>query len=119
MRLFIMALIATIIFSVVTAFAADTENFLFYNTVRLEVGESLVLKGVRSSDCGDKAPRWGGIRLKLPRSKTGSYSNGGIGTVNSISCGGKVAARGVKFTAKKAGKEKLKIFGDVVKITVR
>lgn len=46
-----------------------------------------------------------------------------IGKVHELyqlkSCGVTVGARGVKFTARKAGKEKLEIFGDVVKNTVR
>jgi len=116
MRLFIVTLLATVVLSAV---AAEARDFKFKGTATLKVGQSVILKGVRRSNCGDKAPSWGRIRGKLPRSKTGSYSNGGVGTVKSNSCGGEVGARGVKFTAKKAGKERLKIFGDFVRITVK
>lgn len=98
---------------------ASAKEFKYRKKTSLRIGQSIVLKGVRSGSCGDKAPTWAQVRGRLPRSKTGSFSNGGTGTVNSSSCGGKVGARGIRFTAKKRGKERLRIFKDYIRITVK
>ncbi|PCI05472.1 MAG: hypothetical protein COB78_02395 [Hyphomicrobiales bacterium] len=116
MRIFLFLVAVSLSFTIGEARA---ENFKYYTKVTLVVGDSIILKGVRGRKCGKKAPGWGWIWKKLPKSKTGSFSNGGKGTVLSNSCGGTVGARGVKFTAKKAGRERLKIYGDTVHIIVK
>ncbi|WP_146048513.1 hypothetical protein [Roseibium marinum] len=98
---------------------AFSKDFRYHKSVSLNVGQSLVLKGVRSRDCDDKAPSWSHIKKRLPSSSTGKFSDGGAGTVKSSSCGGRVGARGILFTAEKLGKEQLSIFGDDVRISVR
>lgn len=103
----------------ISTFTTDAKDFKYYKTVTLKVGQSIVLKGVRHNNCGDKAPSWIFLAGRLPFSRTGNFSNGGVGTMNSNKCGANVGARGIKFTAKKSGVEKLKIFGDKVKITVK
>jgi len=105
--------------SAVVAASAEARDFQYNRNVTLSVGQSVVLKGVRAGDCGSKAPSWGQIERKLPKSKTGSFSNGGSGTVKSNSCGKSVAARGVRFTAKKPGSESLNIYDDRISITVK
>jgi hypothetical protein len=101
-----------------TAVETHAKDFKYKRSVTLKIGQSVVLKGVRRG-CGKSAPTWAGIKGRLPRSKLGSFSDGGTGTYSSVRCGRKVGARGVKFTAKKAGKEKLVIFLDPFRITVK
>ncbi len=98
---------------------AYADNIPYKRSVTLKVGQSIVLKGVRSRDCGDIAEPWTPIKARLPNSILGVFSNGGEGTVKSRSCRKRVAARGIKFTAKKPGKERLLIFNDPVRITVK
>jgi hypothetical protein len=98
------------------AFAAD---FLYRRNVDLVVGQSIVVKGVRSDDCTDKPPAWSGIKVKLPSAKLGSFSDGGAGTIKSNSCGKVVGARGIRFTAAAKGSETLTVLDDPVSVTVR
>ena len=98
---------------------ALSAEFPFRQNVTLKVGQSTILKGVRPRNCDDRAPNWGEVRNRLPRSKTGKYSDGGAGTVASDSCGKQVNARGIKFTATKPGTESLNILNDRVNITVK
>ena len=103
----------------ITTIEAHADNIPYKRSVKLEVGQSVVLKGVRSRDCGKIPEPWVPIRDLLPKSKLGSFSDGGVGTVKSRHCGKIVAARGIKFTAKTPGKERLIIFKDSVRITVK
>lgn len=98
---------------------AQAVDFKYRSEVSLNVGQSVILKGVRNADCEDKAPDWGHINGRLPKSKLGQFADGGAGSVLSRSCGGKVGARGVKFIAGKPGTETLIIFKDQVSITVK
>jgi hypothetical protein len=86
--------------------------------VTLKIGQSIILKGVRSS-CGKPADGWSNIAKKLPKSKTGEFSNGGTGTVVSDRCGGPTPGRAVKFTATAKGKERLRIYDDSFSVTVQ
>ena len=115
LRHFIFAAVATGIMTL-PAFSGD---FPFRQNVTLKVGQSTILKGVRPRNCDDRAPTWGEVRNRLPRPKTGKYSDGGAGTVISDSCGKRVKARGIKFTATKQGTESLNILNDRVNITVK
>lgn len=106
------------------AVAAQAKDFRYHRQVTLKVGQSVVLKGVRHANCGTEAPSWSSIARGLPASKTGSFSDGGAGTVESEFCKKTfkikaVGARGVRFTAKQRGQERLTIFKDPVSITVR
>lgn len=99
-----------------SAFAAE---FKYRKSVTLKVGQSIILKGIRSADCSRAAPSWGQVRHHIPRSKLGTFSNGGAGTTKSRSCDGTVGARGVKFTAKNAGSERLVVADDPIRIRVK
>ena len=109
--------VATTLISAVPAMAGD---FPYRRNVTLSVGQTIVLKGVRSGECStSNAPSWGRVKGKLPASKLGTFSDGGAGTVQSDSCGKRVAARGVKFTAKRAGSEKFVVYDDAISVTVK
>ncbi|MBT4905984.1 MAG: hypothetical protein HON62_03825 [Rhodospirillaceae bacterium] len=95
------------------------ENFSFLDAVELQVGESVILKGVRNRECGDPAPDWDRISDGLPSSDLGSLSDGGTGFTESDRCGGRVPARGIKFTANEPGMETLEIYKDSIRITVK
>jgi hypothetical protein len=83
----------------------------------LKVGQTVVVKGVRSQTCGQTPPPF--TAGEAPTSTLGSFSGGRVGTMNSRACGGATPAREVRFTAKKAGSETVTVFGDSVTITVR
>lgn len=85
--------------------------------VTLKIGQSAILKGVRGDCDSTRAPRYSDL-TRLPKPKIGKLSNGGAGTVESDSCGGTVPARAIKFTANKAGTERITIYKDRIKITV-
>lgn len=99
--------------------SAFAQNFPFNSSVVLNVGDRIILKGVRGQCDDTRAPAWNRIKSRLPKSKTGSFSNGGSGIVNSSSCGKEVPARGIRFKAKKPGSETLTIFEDRISITVK
>lgn len=110
---------STFIISALLVVQSHAGDIAYKPTVTLKVGQSVILKGVRSADCGDMAPSWGHIKGRLPKSKLGSFSDGGTGTVKSGKCGDRVGARGVKFKAIKSGQEQLTIYQDKVRITVK
>lgn len=117
-----MKILAALSFVLAIAVGAETAlaaEFIYRESVTLRVGQSVILKGVRGRGCDGSAPSWGRISGSMPRSKLGTFSDGGRGTVDSDSCGEVVPARGVKFTAKKTGKETLTIYKDRVTITVK
>ena len=98
---------------------SKAEDFKYRSEVTLTIGQSVILKGVRQSNCSDQAPGWKHIKRKLPKSGLGKFVDGGAGTTDSNSCGQNVAARGVKFIAQKSGSEMLEIFKDPISITVK
>lgn len=97
---------------------ALAQNIPYRPNVTLQVGESIILKGVRGNDCG-AAPMWNHIAGRMPRSKLGRLSDGGRGVTDSGSCGKRVPARAVKFTAQRAGSERIVVFDDPISITVK
>jgi hypothetical protein len=101
----------TVLFSSMPAFAQNIPTNLS-PTVR--VGQTVVVKGVRSRECGQAA----GPINNTPRSTLGTFSSGAIGTVNSRSCGGPTPARELRFTARKPGTETISAQGDTVTLTV-
>jgi len=113
------ATISAAVSAIMTVSAAAAE-FPYRRNVTLSVGQSVVLKGVRGADCSKTAaPSWGKIKGRLPKATLGTFSDGGAGTTKSNSCGGVVAARGVKFTAKTKGKEKFVVYDDAISVTVK
>jgi len=99
--------------------SASAAEFPYRRDVTLSVGKSIVLKGVRGNDCSERAPSWSHIAPGLPKSSTGTFSDGGTGTVLSNSCGKTVGARGVKFTAKQKGSESFVVYDDKISVTVQ
>ena len=98
-----------------SAYAADIP---YRKTVTLNVGQSIILKGVRA-ECNDtRAPSFASLN-RLPKPKTGVLSDGGAGTLNSNHCKKNVPARAIKFTAKTKGTETIEIYNDKVSITVK
>ncbi len=97
---------------------AEEIAFTYRPSIAVKPGKELLLKGVRGQACTDPAPEWEEVAAKLPLSTTGTFSDGGIGTVLSRKCGKVVPARGIKFTATTKGREKLTLFRDRVAVTV-
>jgi len=121
MRLSVLAFFIALVVQHTPASAGD---FTYHRQVTLSVGQSIVLKGVRNRNCGTRVPAWSSVASRLPSSRLGAFSDGGGGTVQSSFCRRTydirgVAARGVRFTAKRRGSERLIIFKDPVRITVR
>lgn len=110
---------ASLSFAVLFSTGVLAADFKYLKSVTLKVGQSVILKGIRHPDCEDSAPSWSRVRGHLPNSKLGTFSNGGAGTTKSRSCGGRVGARGIKFTAKKVGNERFIVADDPIRITVK
>lgn len=104
---------------IVAATPAAAAEFAYNRDVSLKVGQSIVLKGVRAGDCGEVAPSWQDLSAALPKPRLGSLSDGGTGVVDSRACKGRVAARGVRFTARKPGSESFVVFDDKITVTVK
>lgn len=83
----------------------------------MEVGESLIIHGERG-DCGKPPPNWEYVLTRLPVSRIGTFSDGGIVRRNSNFCRGETPARAVTFTATRAGVEEFLVLGDVMRVTV-
>lgn len=118
MRPFMLAGLVAMV-GVAFALPAAAKDFPYNRNVTLSVGKSIILKGVRSSDCSDDVRSWSSVAKRLPKSKLGTFSDGGEGTVKSNSCGKVVGARGVRFTAKTKGTEQFVVFDDAIKVTVQ
>ncbi|MCB1445475.1 MAG: hypothetical protein KDJ87_06655 [Rhizobiaceae bacterium] len=85
--------------------------------VSLLVGESLVIHGERG-DCGKPPPDWEYVLTRLPISRIGDFTDGGIVRRNSNFCRGETPARAVTFTARKPGVEELLVLGDIMRVSV-
>lgn len=85
--------------------------------VSLVVGESLIIHGERG-DCGKPPPDWEYVLTRLPISRIGEFSDGGVVRRNSNFCRGETPARAVTFTANKPGIEELLVLGDVMRVSV-
>jgi hypothetical protein len=96
--------------------SAAAQNIPFNPTVSVQVGQSVVLKGVRG-ECGQAAPAFKQLN-RLPKSSLGSLSDGGTGTAASRACGRPTPVRAIRFTARKAGSEQITIYDDAITITV-
>lgn len=117
MRFFIV--LFTIITSVLFWSPTSASDFKYRKKVTLKIGQSTILKGVRSPGCIDAVPSWQNLKRELPNSNLGTFSDGGSGVVKSNYCKKTVGARGIRFTAQRAGKERLRIFADPVRIIVK
>tara|TARA_R110000751_G_scaffold288076_4_gene393328 strand:+ start:186188 stop:186529 length:342 start_codon:yes stop_codon:yes gene_type:complete len=113
MRFFIFAvacLVAT------TAWAGQIP---YHPKATLKVGQTVILKGVRTKCDGKRAPGFFSLRSKFPKVKIGVFKDGGKGTVNSKSCNKEVPARAIVFKATKKGKASFQLYGDKFVVTVK
>ena len=81
------------------------------------MGQSQVIHGERG-DCGKLPREWRDVRGHLPTSPLGEFSDGGLVRRHSMFCKGTTPARGIRFTATKAGIEEMYVTGDYMKIIV-
>lgn len=101
------------------ALAGCTTTEIPYNPdVELNVGDAIILKGIRTRCDGTTAPTFANVQGDLPQSRLGTFSDGGAGVVQSVSCGKAVPGRAVKFTATAPGRENLTVYGDRFSVVV-
>lgn len=96
---------------------SETEYISPMTNVSLNVGESAIVHGA-VDQCGQDSLTWSDITLQLPNPETGFFSNAGRGLIKSKRCGSAVTALKVRFTANKAGSERLTVLGDPMNIVV-
>ena len=101
------------------ATGANAQAIQFSPVVTLKIGQSSVLHGARASGCGGAAPDWATVKTWLPASELGTFADAGVRSRHSDSCKGEVKARAVRFTARKAGSERMRLFGDSIELTVK
>jgi len=110
------------IFALATVFAASTAaadpnlRIQYRDSVTLNVGQSVVVHGMRGRECGT-APR--SPRLTPRTTALGTLSLGRAGVRRSQACNGDTPAVEVIFTARRAGRETITLFGDSIRIHVR
>jgi len=99
---------------------APTEITVEYRpAVKLMIGESVVIHGMRAPKCGDPAPDWEAVLRRFPlQLQTGRLSDGGVGVRSSASCALPTPVRVVTFTANRPGVEEINMFGDPIRIEV-
>jgi hypothetical protein len=86
--------------------------------VRMLVGESRLIHGDRGDCDGGNVPEWGYTMPRVPFSTLGTFSDGGLARKMSNFCNAVVPVRAVRFTARKAGVEEVRLLDDFVKIFV-
>lgn len=96
---------------------SPTVDVEYRRSVSLGVGESIVVHGARGA-CGQPPPSWQKVSRKLPDTKLGSWSDGGVGMRYSRKCGTMTPARGLVFNARRIGSTEFYIYGDPVSISV-
>ena len=95
-----------------TAIPASAER------LELAVGQTAHLDAYRADTCGGAAPSWASVQARLPASAIVTYSDGGISSRDSRSCGTNVATRAVNATGIAAGTE-VHTYSDTIAVTVR
>lgn len=99
----------------ILAQSSDLSVIEYRPTVRVSVGQSVVVHGYRG-DCGalpDKAA------FVPPKLTTGRLVLGKVGVRESQSCRGTTPAYAVVFIAERPGSEAIKLFGDRIRLIVR
>jgi hypothetical protein len=90
-----------------------------YNSrVVMAVGESRLIHGDRGDCYGGLLPDWAYTQQRVPASRLGSFSDGGLARKMSNFCNAVVPVRAVRFTASTAGVEEVRLLDDFVKIVV-
>jgi len=114
-----MRIVATAVVMLVCASSPSSALTISYKqTVTLKVGEKTIVHGARGA-CGEPPPEWSDVAAHLPKVELGVFSDGGVGTRMSNQCKGETPARAVVFTAQKVGMVKVRLFGDLITITVK
>lgn len=104
------------VFLASTAQADPNLRIHYKERVTLNVGQSVVVHGMRGRKCG-VAPR--NPRLDHPTTDLGRLSLGKVGVRASVACNGDTPAIEVIFTARRKGRETINLFGDIIEIQVR
>lgn len=86
--------------------------------VRMLVGESRLIHGDRGDCDGGNVPSWTYTMPRVPFSSLGTFTDGGLARKMSNFCNAVVPVRAVRFTARKAGVEEIRLLDDFVKIFV-
>ncbi|MET3660756.1 hypothetical protein [Aquamicrobium ahrensii] len=97
---------------------ADLPMIGYDARVRMLVGESRLIHGDRGDCDGGNVPGWGYTMPRVPFSTLGTFSDGGLARKMSNFCNAVVPVRAVRFTARKAGVEEVRLLDDFVKIFV-
>ena len=87
--------------------------------VEMRVGESRLIHGDRGKCDGTMLPDWNNTSPRVPESRLGSFSDGGLARKMNNYCNAVVPVRAVKFTAREAGTEEMRLLDDFIKIVVR
>jgi len=86
--------------------------------VVMVVGESRVIHGDRGDCDGGNIPDWTYTAPRVPHSSLGVFTDGGLARKMSNYCNKVVPVRAVRFTARTAGVEEIRLLDDFVKIFV-
>lgn len=98
--------------------SAKAGNVLYNPKIKLKVGQSIVMKGVRNRKCEKTTAPSMAALPKLPKLKTGTIRAAGVGKAESRHCKGVVPVRIIKFHAMRPGRENVKVYGDKFSIIV-
>lgn len=85
--------------------------------VRMLVGESRLIHGDRT-ECNLPPPTYAEVSHRIPASRLGVFSDGGVARKMDNSCGREIAVRAARFTARTTGEEELRLFDDFIKLEV-
>lgn len=110
---------ALIMFAAAAPSLAFSQTLNFSPHVYLKTGQSAVVNGARSPQCGAPAPDWATVQAWLPPTDLGTYADAGVRNKFSDSCRADVKVRAVRFTARKAGTQQFRMFGDQLTISVQ
>lgn len=100
--------------TVPTVAGAQGREIAWQRQAELKVGQSMVVYGYRG-DCGQRPDP---AQVRVPATKTGTFSFGKMGVRQSNRCGGTTPAIELVFTATAPGRETIKVQGDEIRIRV-
>lgn len=85
--------------------------------VRMHVGESRMIHGDRT-ECNLPPPTYAEVAHRIPPSRLGVFSDGGIAKKMDNACGREIAVRAALYTAQRAGEEEINLFNDFIKLEI-
>lgn len=86
--------------------------------VKMNVGESRLINGLRGDCSAQTPPDWYYTRTLVPPSKLGIFTDAGIVRKDSVSCRKIIPVRGANFTALRPGIEQVELMYDLITIEV-